>query len=684
MKKSTFFYFLICYIFIFVVAVMVLTTTKTECNIYISKNGDDENIGDINSPFQTIDRAIEEIAIISKKRPLSKVYVNIGEGIYEFNESLCINESLKSKNTEVYFVGKENVVFSGGKYVYVKDMNDVEIFPEYMNSYAGNKIKCIDLHCKGIDEYSLIPSCGFSNDTFINSIELFYNDTCLPIARYPNNTYNKIADENDEEGFETSFIVDIDEDRLACLSEQEGGYASGFFYHDWADDTIPINMIDSSKKAICSLSETAYGVRKNARYFLFNYLSELDYPGEWYLDRNNGMLYFYPFEDMKENDFFTISFLDNSLINIENCNAISFENIIFEAGRDNLIDIKNSKDIVIKNSILRYCGKNAIEGSGENIYLLNNEIYERSFYGIKLEGGDRKNLISSKNKIINCSITKTSRTIKSVPGLYVSGVGFSIKNNYIYDLPHSAINFKGNDNIIEYNEIKNVCYATADSGAIYIGRNFTYGGNQINNNYIHDMKGNWDGTLGATPIGMGTSAIYLDDMASGIEVKGNIIKKVFRGILLGGGKSNTIKYKVIIDSLFSISADNRGENWFFEGNNKTMKDRLFDEDLDIQNSIKWLKRFPYLIDLIEQYKSDNMVMIKKPSDNVIIDNIKCNTFLENIDYSVIENGEVKESKIFTEKEMFVCCEEDQFKYKEEFKFPYKLDFAKIGKKQNAY
>ena len=37
-----------------------------------------------------------------------------------------------------------------------------------------------------------------------------------------------------------------------------------------------------------------YGFRKGQRFYFLNVLEELDQPGEWFLDRKAGMLYFWP------------------------------------------------------------------------------------------------------------------------------------------------------------------------------------------------------------------------------------------------------------------------------------------------------------------------------------------------------------------------------------------------------
>ena len=44
------------------------------------------------------------------------------------------------------------------------------------------------------------------------------------------------------------------------------------------------------------------GIRADQRFYAYNLLEELDAPGEWYLDRQKGLLYFYPPSDCQEAD----------------------------------------------------------------------------------------------------------------------------------------------------------------------------------------------------------------------------------------------------------------------------------------------------------------------------------------------------------------------------------------------
>lgn len=652
-------------IIVTVIFILVLVMTAVSCNkkenedtnmlIYVSADGSDEGDGSQDSPYSSIEKAIQKI---EELLPLTKNIYIIVCGKH-FSSGIALAQNIDTGNYKITFEG-QNATFSGGIDILVSDFADVTDI-EISYDLDWNKIKCIDLKNYGIEVSPAIAEVGFSEEFAISSYELFYNGTAMNIARYPNDNYLKSVGGGST--YETSVITDIDKERLSVWSQQEGGYIRGFFYHDWADDTVKIDNIDPDSGALNSHSYTSYGVRKNARYYVYNYLSELDTEGEWYLDRENNILYAILPENADGS--ITMSLSDNNLVSLEDVSGIAFKNITFEGSRANLININGSSDISFDNCTFRYAGVMGISAEkATKIKIRNCTFYETGLQAILIKGGDRATLTSSENEISYSTFTKTSRNVSSIQAVRAEGVGCLITHNYFYNLPHSAINFTGNYHMISYNEIENVCYLTADSGAIYTGRNYTFGGNRIEYNYIHDMKANM--ALGASDIGMGTTAVYIDDIASGITVFGNIFARVARGVLLGGGKNNTIENNVFIDSIFSISADNRGETWeIYLAENNILEIRLFDTSLDIRNSQLWQTSFPYLAELIAQYDNQDYASIHAPSNNVIRYNISTRLFLEIVNTSVSKNGIYQATKYYKPEDIFTNSENREYIFKED-------------------
>ncbi len=64
----------------------------------------------------------------------------------------------------------------------------------------------------------------------------------------------------------------------------------GYWFWDWSDQRLKVESIDPEKRviALSAKPEHTYGYRKGQWYYAYNLLSELDRPGEWYLDRADG------------------------------------------------------------------------------------------------------------------------------------------------------------------------------------------------------------------------------------------------------------------------------------------------------------------------------------------------------------------------------------------------------------
>eukprot|EP00730_Choanoeca_flexa_P001448 TRINITY_DN10640_c0_g1_i6.p3 TRINITY_DN10640_c0_g1~~TRINITY_DN10640_c0_g1_i6.p3 ORF type:complete len:130 (+),score=32.29 TRINITY_DN10640_c0_g1_i6:1260-1649(+) len=74
------------------------------------------------------------------------------------------------------------------------------------------------------------------------------------------------------------------------------------------------------------------------------------------------------------------------------------------------------------------------------------------------------------------------------PGILVAGVGNKAIGNHIFDAEHQALYCQGNDHTFAGNYIHDVVRNTRDSGAFYMGRDWTYRGNVIENNTFANIN----------------------------------------------------------------------------------------------------------------------------------------------------------------------------------------------------
>jgi hypothetical protein len=184
---------------------------------------------------------------------------------------------------------------------------------------------------------------------------------------------------------------------------------------------------------------------------------------------------------------------------------------------------------------------------------------------LHVSGGDRTILHPAQHEIINNHIHDFSQWLRTGQyGIFIEGVGQRVAHNLIHDAPFEAIYQRGNDHLLEYNEVYRVCTETGDAGAIHTGRDFTWQGNVIRYNYWHDLKG---------PGLHGVTAVYLDDFSSGYEIYGNIFYRAGRAVELGGGRDNLVTNNLFVECQPSIHLDARGLSWaanYFNGEYPTL------------------------------------------------------------------------------------------------------------------
>ena len=288
-----------------------------------------------------------------------------------------------------------------------------------------------------------------------------------------------------------------------------------------------------------------------------NLLEELDTPGEWYLDRRAGILYFWPPSDIRRGHP-TVS-LTRDLVRLDGVSHVTLRGLTLEACRGDAITIRGgTHNLIDECSVLSAGNRGATIADTTDSGVRGGEITGTGEGGVSLDGGDRKTLVPGRNFVVNCRIHDYSRWARTYrPGVGIDGVGNRVAHNLIYDAPHNAILLGGNDHLIEYNEIHHVCRQTGDAGAFYMGRDWTMRGNIVRFNYFHDLF-NEMGVKGEFHDVMG---VYLDDTAAGTVVFGNVFVRAGHAVEVGGGRDIVVANNIFVDCLPAVSLDARGLGW---------------------------------------------------------------------------------------------------------------------------
>ncbi|TKG90782.1 right-handed parallel beta-helix repeat-containing protein [Puteibacter caeruleilacunae] len=602
---------------------ILATSCTNKSDIFIANNGSDINgTGSKCNPFASLKRAKEEIVNRKKNDEDTKSYhVFFREGKYALRSTfrLTNEDDLEGLNLVFSAYKNEAVSLTGGieiaaeKAEKLKDENVIKRF----DAAVRNHIRVVDLKSQGIYDYGKLRPVGFARPFGPAWAELFVNGEPFSLARWPNDStiaMGKIVDSGsvprDGDFSNRGGKFTFDTNRPQSWKSHEDIWISGYFKRGWAEDAVELAQIDTANKVFETKQPSLYGFgtgMKFNRWFVYNILEEVDQPGEFYLDRKEGKLYFYPHEIMKKLE---ISILETPMVSIIDANNIRFENITFECSRGMGIYIENSNNIHVDNCTFRNLGMMAVcmgqgivpfknlshngigvrasekvgsylqhvyddtvfdRRAGQNNVVDNCKIYNTGAGGIHLSGGDRKTLKPGNNAVINCKIHNFNRIEKSYrAGIDISGVGNRIANCELFDAPSMAILMRGNDHLFEYNEIHHVCQEVHDQGALYYGRDPSERGHLVRYNFFHHLN-----SIHAT------SAVYHDDGACGMKVFGNIFYKPGEmPVLIGGGTDNPYSNNIFIDAELGIHVDNRNSNW---SKNTLVKGGVYDVRLKAVN-----------------------------------------------------------------------------------------------------
>lgn len=606
-------------------------------DFYVSMYGKDTNPGTEGQPFATVEAARDAIWEIKQRdgqlNGITNVYIQ--PGTYTLKKSFTLNQQdTGAELTPIIYraVTPGQTIITGGISLQTKDfkpVTDIQTLNRIVNLNAQKHILQLDLTAYGINQINPILPRGFQAPIKPAPIELFFNKQPMTIARWPNSdnfttVKNLIPQENEQVAFT---YADDDEDRPSHWTQAKDLWVYGYWKYDWADESLPVSAINTENKQITLPYQPHYPVTAGARYYVENLLEEIDTPGEYFIDRENKILYFYPPQPLDKQNTTTIelSLLDQPLFDLNDVSYLDFRNLVFETSRADGVNITNGKMVRFAGCTFRNLGNLAVKIlDGEAHFILSCDIYNTGEGGISLTGGDRKTLTPAKLRATNNHIYNFSRrTATYRPAIAMQGVGNHASHNLIHDGPHSAIIFWGNDHIIEYNEIHNVLKLTGDGGAVYTGRDWSARGNIIRNNYFHDITG----------ISKWENAVYIDDQTCETYITGNVFSNCHWGMLIGGGRDNLIENNIFSNCKLAMHIDARGLGWAKQALGEILPQRL---NAVPYTQEPWITRYPKLVNILND---DPMT----PKGNIIRKNIlfKSGTIYDDLAKPVIEYGTIE-------------------------------------------
>lgn len=562
--------------------------------LYVATNGSDSNDGSENSPFATVAKAKDTIKSMnaSNSLPEGGVTVYLRGGTYYMDEGMTFTKEDSGKEGSVitYTAYPGEAVTISGQIPLEKSWfkaADDDAKKIMLDKNAADKVLMVDLKEHGITDYGELSTRGYHyfNKGRYAQAELIVNDENQTLARYPNEGSMSVPTDNVDSD---SFGFKYTDDRVSKWKDAKDAYIVGTISINYENNTYPIDKIDPSKKLLTVKEGRINTYYTNGWFFGENLLEELDTVGEYYIDRDNGKLYYYAPSDFTSGNYdIGLTTLKTPIFNFNGAEYVTVSNITMKGGRgyavlgtsagysipsfkewmvdirgadvnganfkkgsgssvyiadldkytdsqvfpghvwDGFVDEGNGvNNIEVKNCNIFNFGSGAIIMNGTNVHLDNNHIKNIGGTAVYLRGGDLETLTPSGNEIMNNNIHRVGYLQKAyVPAIAMHGVGIHVAYNDLYDAPHCIFNYHGNDHIIEYNKIHDAVKECLDMDAIY-----------TRNEYVPQWRGsvirnNYIYNIGIFPVGeykkqLNVSGIRTDNYGHALQIYNNVFANI--------------------------------------------------------------------------------------------------------------------------------------------------------------
>lgn len=365
--------------------------------------------------------------------------------------------------------------------------------------------------------------------------------------------------------------------------------------YNWANDIVRIWEYDPTTGEVTLASPTTWEIYPGDRFYVQNVAEELDAPGEWYLDRALGILYFYPPEAL-EGAVVEAAVADTLIVVTGAPPApdaafpeketwldadapvsplrdpasftrgyLTFRGFVLEGCDGDGVIVRDARACVVEGCVVRNTGGFGVRlWGGAACRVSDCDVYDTGSGGIELSGGRRWAFEGvyrpCEHEARNNYVHHVGTVRRHVAAIGLNGVGITVAHNLIHDAPRWGVISRGNDNVIAYNHIRHVDIETADTAAIYlVDRDFSMRGTRIEYNHIHDILG-YDRIEGVWHSPAFAFGIYLDDWTSGVTICGNLVYRTPRGgVYIHAGQDNVVENNMFLGATEEMAVFRRWE-----------------------------------------------------------------------------------------------------------------------------
>ncbi|TKG97328.1 PDZ domain-containing protein [Puteibacter caeruleilacunae] len=477
-----------------VASFIVVSCQQAPLEIYVSTNGNDGAAGDQAHPVNTLERANNLASNEAGKRAIN---IFVEDGVYYLPQTLVLNaQNSGSNNYPVVFkaVNEGKAVISGGQKLNL--------------SWKPYR--------KGIFQANI------TDDVIID--QLYVNGKRQRMARFPNavegknvfDSWDLIHTHQPDPGNDP-----LAEKRVASWKNPEGAFVHAMHISLWGDMHWLVKGKDESGKLIMEGGwQNNRPSRMHPRYRMVeNVFEELDVPGEWYYNKGERKLFYYPHEGEDLNtakieivrlkhlvefngskeapvknitfDGFTFrhaarSFMENKeqllrsdwttyrggavvFNGAEDCTVLNCE---FDQVGGNSIFVNNyNRKIAVRGCYIHHSGANGVAFVGDP-NTVRSPIFRygpQDFKAMDRTPGPKGDNYPTDCIVEDCLITMTGRDEKQTSPVQIS-MSYKIKVSHcsIYDVPRAGINISEGTfggHTIEYCDVFNTVLETGDHGS---------------------------------------------------------------------------------------------------------------------------------------------------------------------------------------------------------------------------